>query len=170
MARKRKRSKKRNYGSYSISTAPTSYGRSRKRGKSRSGVSMSGLPSIALATIAMKFLESGIVALTTGAGITLPKSKILVPGLIYYLASKGKIPIQGLSTVAAVELVNTIVDSSTSLKEMFNFNGYSQPRAMGEMRTPAQTLAMIESNLSRMHSPTPVTEYAGINVDYNQPA
>ena len=148
------------------------YGRSRKRGKSRSGLTMAGLPSIALATIAMKFLESGIVALTTGAGITLPKSKILVPGLIYYLAQKGKIPIQGLSTVAAVELVNTIVDSSTSLKEMFNFNGYSQPRprAMGEMRTPAQTLAMIESNLDRMHSPSPVTQYSGFEVDYNQPA
>jgi len=169
MKRKRRTKKRRSYGSYTVSTSPASYGRRRKKSGGRAGMSIGSLPTIALATIAMKFLEGGIVSLTKGAGIELPKSKILVPGLIYWLASKGKIPIQGLSTVAAVELVNTIVDSSASLKEMFSFNGYSQP--VGAMRTPAQTLQMIESNLSRMHSPSPIDAYSGLTIEngYSQP-
>lgn len=164
-APKRRRKHRRARRRSGMMTSAFPMGRRAKRSSFRT-TGINSVSSAALATLVMWLGESGIKYLASMLKLDLPKSRALVPGLIAFLAYRGKINIPGLLPIAVAQTLNTIRASSPSIDDMFNwqYSGY------GSGLTYAETLRRINAGpRSGLSLAANAPGFSGFNFAPNQP-
>ncbi len=172
--RKKRRAKRR---------APSAAAPKRRRAKRRSGIvlaksgkrrarSRSGSKSFTMDTAGKLAVSSMALRLTQGAafyfarkqGMTSPKVRIIVPAALWFASAKGYIPhMDGLTAMAADQTVNAVIDTTPTIKDLFDLRFLDKPKAVagfGQM-TPR---SFIETS-RQIAEPMPLSGYerAGYN-------
>lgn len=98
-------------------------GKRKTRRKSGGNLGLEGWKGALLASGLMRAVQGavGYFAASQNMGQELPKVKIIVPGLIAVLAKNGMIPVPGMFPAAVASLVDSAVDNTKVLKDIFDF-------------------------------------------------
>lgn len=107
-------------------------GRRKTRRKSGGNLGLEGWKGALLASGLMRAVQGavGYFAATQNMGQELPKVKMIVPAAIAFLAKNGVIPVPGMFPAAVASLVDSVVDNTQVLKDVFDFKFMSaKPKA-----------------------------------------
>jgi hypothetical protein len=134
--------------------------KAKHRARRRSGFSKSSSGSLSIDSLKKTALASAVLRLVSGAGfyflkkqgLDSGKTRMILPAVVAFAASKKWIPIEGLAPLAISQTVNAVIDNFDFLKNIFDLkmlDSASKPAPTAGLN--ARTFAETRNALSNMH-------------------
>lgn len=103
----------------------------RKSGVSRKpAFSIDTAGKLAMSSMALRLVQGGAFYLARKKGLTTPKVRIIVPAAVWFASAKGYIPhMEGLNAMAADQTVNAVIDTTPTIKDLFDLRFLDKPKA-----------------------------------------